>query len=169
MTLSVFFDASPICDGAAGVVLAPREEARAYTSHPVHILASSVATDRFLVENRQDPLALEASHLSSQKAFRLANVNREDVSFFELHDAFSIMACLIFGSGWQYNAGRRVAIGCKKDLAKRKDTYFLSSQRNCITTDRTSGEEPDQKPENFIASKRGWPCFNGDYTRIGTD
>jgi acetyl-CoA C-acetyltransferase len=110
------FDASPICDGAAAVVLAPREEARAYTSHPVHILASSVATDRFLVEDRTDPLALEASHLSSQKAFRLANVNREDVSFFEVHDAFSIMACLMLeavgfaepGQGWRFAAEKKI-------------------------------------------------------------
>lgn len=110
------FDASPICDGAAAVVLAPREEARAYTSHPVHILSSSVATDRFLVENRQDPLALEASHVSSQKAFRLANVNIEDVSFFEVHDAFSIMACLMLeavgfaepGEGWRLAANKKI-------------------------------------------------------------
>ena len=110
------FDASPISDGAAAVVLAPREEARAYTSHPVHILSSSVATDRFLVENRKDPLALEASHLSSQKAFRLANVNREDISFFEVHDAFSIMACLMLeavgfadqGEGWRLAADKEI-------------------------------------------------------------
>lgn len=110
------FDASPICDGAAAVVLAPREEARAYTSHPVHILASSVATDRFLVENRADPLALEASRISSQKAFRIANVNREDVSFFEVHDAFSIMACLMLeavgfaepGQGWRLASEKNI-------------------------------------------------------------
>lgn len=110
------FDASPICDGAAAVVLAPREQARAYTSHPVHILASSVATDRFLVEDRVDPLALEASRLSSQKAFRIANVNREDISFFEVHDAFSIMACLMLeavgfaepGQGWRLAADKKI-------------------------------------------------------------
>ncbi|MEK6256470.1 MAG: thiolase domain-containing protein [Chloroflexota bacterium] len=110
------FDASPICDGAAAVVLAPTEEARAYTSHPVHILASSVATDRFLVENRLDPLMLEASHLSSQKAFRLANVNIGDVSFFEVHDAFSIMSCLLLeavgfaepGEGWRLAAEKEI-------------------------------------------------------------
>ncbi len=102
-------DCSPICDGAAAVVLAPREEARAYTSHPVHILASSVATDRFRVQDRKNPLWLEGAHLSAQKAFRQANVNREDVSFFETHDAFSIMACLELeavgfaepGEGWR--------------------------------------------------------------------
>ena len=37
-------DCSPICEGAAAVVLVPAEEARAYSNHPVNILASSVAT-----------------------------------------------------------------------------------------------------------------------------
>lgn len=110
------FDSSPICDGAAAVVLAPRLEARAYTSHPIHILASSVATDRFRVEDRKDILKLEAAHLSSQKAFRLANVNKEDVSFFEVHDAFSIMACLLLeavgfaepGMGWRLASEKKI-------------------------------------------------------------
>lgn len=110
------FDSSPICDGAAAVVLAPRLEARAYTSHPIHILASSVATDRFRVEDRADILKLEAAHLSSQKAFRLANVNREDVTFFEVHDAFSIMSCLLLeavgfaspGMGWRLAAEKKI-------------------------------------------------------------
>ena len=39
------YDASPICDGAAAVVLTRSNEARAYTDHPVKILSSSVATD----------------------------------------------------------------------------------------------------------------------------
>ncbi len=110
------FDASPICDGAAAVVLAPQEEARAYTNHPVSILASSVATDRFRLEDRREPLHLEGAHISAQKAFRLANVNREDISFFELHDAFSIMACLLLeavgfakpGGGWRMAAERKI-------------------------------------------------------------
>jgi acetyl-CoA C-acetyltransferase len=102
-------DCSPICDGAAAVVLAPKEEARAYTSHPVHILASSVATDRFRIEDRSDPLWFDAAHLSAQKAFRHANINRSDISLFEVHDAFSITACLSMesvgfakrGEGWR--------------------------------------------------------------------
>ena len=46
------FDCSPICDGAAAVVLSPAEEARAHGPHPVRILSSSVATDRFRVGDR---------------------------------------------------------------------------------------------------------------------
>ncbi|MCA9916924.1 MAG: thiolase domain-containing protein [Anaerolineales bacterium] len=111
-------DCSPICDGAAAVVLAPRNEARAYTDKPVHILASSVATDRFRVEDRPNPLRLEAARLSAQKAFRLANVNVQDISFYEAHDAFSIMACLLLeavgfaepGQGWRLAADKKIGL-----------------------------------------------------------
>jgi acetyl-CoA C-acetyltransferase len=111
-------DCSPICDGAAAVVLAPRAEARAYTSRPVHILASSVAIDRFRLADRPDPLALEAARLSAFNAFRRANVNRGDVSLFEVHDAFSIMACLLLeaagfadpGQGWRLAADKEIGL-----------------------------------------------------------
>ncbi len=112
------FDCAPICDGAAAVVLAPRDEARAYTSQPVHILASSVATDRFRAADRSDPLWLEGAFISAQKAFRQANVNREDVSLFEPHDAFSIMSCLLLeavgfaepGEGWRLAADNEIRL-----------------------------------------------------------
>jgi len=111
-------DCSPICDGAAAVVLAPSQEARAYSPHPIRIMASSVSTDRFRVEDRTNPLWLEAAHTSAQKAFRMANVNREDVDLFELHDAFSIMACLSLeavgfaepGQGWRLAAEKRIGL-----------------------------------------------------------
>lgn len=111
-------DCSPICDGAAAVVLAPRTEARAYTDHPVHILASSVATDRFRLDDRRDPVWLEGAHLSAQAAFRRANINRHDIDLFEVHDAFSIMACLLLeavgyaerGQGWRLAANNEIGL-----------------------------------------------------------
>ena len=109
-------DCSPICDGAAAVVLAPTDEARAFTSTPVHILASSVATDHFRLADRKDPLMLAGARLSALRAARRANVNRHDVSLFEVHDAFSIMACLLLestgyarrGEGWRLAADQRI-------------------------------------------------------------
>ncbi len=111
-------DCSPICDGAAAVVLAPRDEARAYTDTPVHILASSVATDRFRIADRPNPLALEAARLSAKKAFRRANVNALEISLYEVHDAFSIMACLLLeavgfaqpGHGWRLAAEKQIGL-----------------------------------------------------------
>jgi acetyl-CoA C-acetyltransferase len=111
------YDCSPICDGAAAVILAPTEVARAFTSQPVRILASSVATDRFRMDDRKNPLALEAVQISAQKAFVQANLNQEDISFFEAHDAFSIMACLQLeavgfaapGEGWRLAAEREIS------------------------------------------------------------
>jgi len=111
-------DCSPICDGAAAVVLSASEEARAHSSHPVRILASSVATDRFRVGDRANPLWLAAAHDSVLKAFRQANVNRGDVDFFELHDAFSIMSCMALeaagfappGQGWRLAAEKRIEL-----------------------------------------------------------
>ena len=112
------FDCSPVCDGAAAVVLAPRNEARAFTADPVHILASSVATERFRVEDRENPLLLRAARWSAMQAYRRANVNRRDISFYEVHDAFSIMACLLLeaagfakpGEGWRMAADKRIFI-----------------------------------------------------------
>ena len=109
-------ECSPICDGAAAVVLAPTEQARAHSPLPVRILASSVATDRFRVGDRANPLWLAAAHDSAAKAYRQANLNREDLDFFEVHDAFSIMACMQLeaagfaklGQGWRLAAEKRI-------------------------------------------------------------
>lgn len=103
------YDASPVCDGAAAVILTRSSEARAYTDHPVRLLSSSVATDWFRVADREDPLRLFAAEKSAYDAFRKANVNKNDISLFEAHDAFSIMACLQIeaagftkpGEGWR--------------------------------------------------------------------
>lgn len=103
------YDCSPICDGAAAVVLVPTKEARAFTEMPVRILASAVATDYLRMDDRPDPLALVAARRSMLQAMRRANVHRKDVDLFEVHDAFSIMACLMLeacgfaerGQGWR--------------------------------------------------------------------
>jgi acetyl-CoA C-acetyltransferase len=118
-------DCAPICDGASAVVLAPESEARAFTNQPVHILASSVATDRFRLDDRRDPLWLDAAHASAQAAFRRANINRTEVDLFEVHDAFSIMACLLLeavgyadrGLGWRLAAEDKIKLNGRVPVA----------------------------------------------------
>ncbi len=87
-------DSSPICDGAAAVVLAPVESRPNGGSIPVRIAASATATDTVAVHDRRDPLVLQAARLSTQRAYAQAGLSPEDIDLFELHDAFSIMATL---------------------------------------------------------------------------
>ena len=85
-------DSSPVCDGAACLVLAPADRFRSRAK--AHILASVVATDTLAVHDRRDPLVLRGATASSQKAYAQARVLPSDIDLFELHDAFSIMSAL---------------------------------------------------------------------------
>ncbi len=112
------FDASPLCDGAAAVVLTRSEEARAYTHQPVKILSSSVATDWLRIADRKNPLRLFAAERSTREAFRKANVHRTDLDVVEVHDAFSIMSCMALeaigfakpGEGWRMAVENQIGL-----------------------------------------------------------
>lgn len=119
-------DSSPVCDGAAAVVLVPTEHVKQYTTGghwgSVRVLASAGATDTLAVHDRRDPLFLEAAHLSAQRAYAQAGIQPQDLDLFELHDAFTIMSALSLeatgfarrGEGWRL--AQEDAIGIQGDL-----------------------------------------------------
>lgn len=84
------FDASPIGDGAAALLLVPVEKA----PEAVRIAGSASATDTLAIHDREDPLWLKAAELSVNAAYRQAGLGPDDIDLFELHDAFSVMAAL---------------------------------------------------------------------------
>lgn len=106
-------DSSPVCDGAAALILVPTERAHEFTrGHhrgAVQVLASASATDTLAVHDRRDPLWLQAAYLSSQKAYQMAGITSADLDLFEVHDAFTIMSALSLeatgfarrGEGWR--------------------------------------------------------------------
>lgn len=116
-------DSSPVCDGAAAVVLVASDVAHTYASGhhrgPVQIVASASATDTLAVHDRRDPLFLRAAHESSQKAYQQAGIGPNDLDLFELHDAFSIMSALSLeatgfaerGQGWRMAEDEEIGIG----------------------------------------------------------
>lgn len=89
-------DASPIGDGAAAVVLVPadRVHARGKKHSMIKIAGSSSATDTLALHSRRDLLWLAAAHRSAMDCYAQAGILPPQVDFFELHDAFSIMAVL---------------------------------------------------------------------------
>lgn len=110
------FDASPVCDGAAAVVLAPAEYARTLSPAPVRIRGSAVATAPLAVHSRKDPLALAAARLSAQRAYEMAQITPQDVDFFELHDAFTIMSALSLEAAGFAERGQGVRLALEGDI-----------------------------------------------------
>src|SRR5579859_430027 len=96
------FDTAPDGDGAAALIV---------TSEPaaVRVAASATATDTLALHDRGDALAFEAARLSAERAYQRAAIGPEDVSLFELFDAFSVFAALSLeaagfaarGQGWR--------------------------------------------------------------------
>jgi acetyl-CoA C-acetyltransferase len=115
-------DSSPVCDGAAAVVLVPTERAHEFTrGHhrgAVQILASASANDTIAVHNRRDPLFLQAAQVSSHKAFQQAGLTTKAIDLFEVHDAFTIMSALSLeacgfarrGEGWRMAQDNQIGI-----------------------------------------------------------
>jgi len=88
-------DSSPIGDGAAAVLLVPADSLQKRGGRPlITIEGSASATDSVAVHDRHDPLWLSAAEKSALTAYRQAGVGPDDIDFFEIHDAFSIMSAL---------------------------------------------------------------------------
>lgn len=87
-------DASPIGDGAAAAVLVPLESITRNGRPLVKVAGSGGATDSIGIHHRREPLFLKAAEISSKQAYQQASLTPADIDFFELHDAFSIMAAL---------------------------------------------------------------------------
>ncbi|HOR18403.1 MAG TPA: thiolase domain-containing protein [Brevefilum sp.] len=86
-------DASPIGDGAAAAILVNADMVPANLPRII-VAGSAAATDSLAVHSRKAPLWLWAAEQSTQKAYVQAGIGPEQISVFEYHDAFTIMAAL---------------------------------------------------------------------------
>jgi len=110
------FDSSAIADGAAAVVLAPTEFARAHGLRAVEIAGSAIGTDSVALHDRHDPLYLSAAHISIQRACAQAGLAPRDIDFFELHDAFTIMSALSLEAAGFAERGRGVRLAMENEI-----------------------------------------------------
>lgn len=121
------FDSAPDGDGAAALVLTSKERAADMVPHPIVIAGSGAATDTLALQDRTDPLTLNAVSRSTQKALTQAQLTLSDINAVELHDAYTILAALSLeamgfaerGKGWEYAAesGKRITLSGELPLS----------------------------------------------------
>ena len=120
------FDAAPPADGAAALLLTRSEllPANEQTRH-VRVLGSGSASDMLTLHDRRDLLSFDAARRSVEIALKRADVTRDQISFFEYHDAYSIYAALSLeaagfaerGKGWQMARDGDIALDGKLPCA----------------------------------------------------
>ncbi len=112
------FDTAPEADGAAALLISSQPG-------PVQIAASAMATDALAVHDRPDLLDFRAARLSAERAYRQAGVSPQDISVFELYDAFTVFTALSIeasglaerGQGWTLAADEAISLSGARPLS----------------------------------------------------
>ena len=112
-------DSSGIGDGAAALVLASTDLARELDRPVVRIAGSAAATDSIALHDRHEMLFLEAVHNSAQRAYAQASIQAQDIDFFELHDAFTIMSALSLEASGFAPQGKGVTLAMEGEITRQ--------------------------------------------------
>ncbi len=91
------FSVCPVSDGAAVLILVNMDSpiVEKFKKKPIRIAGIGSATDTHCMHNRKDPVEMGAVKLSAERAYAMAGVKPEDISFAELHDPFVILELAI--------------------------------------------------------------------------
>jgi len=119
-------DSSPISDGAAAIVVVPLDKVSSFSAQSVKIAACEIATDTIGLDNRANPIVLDAAARSSQAAYKTAGILPKDISLFEAHDAFSIITALSLEASGFADAGTAPKIA-KKGTFQRTGALPIST------------------------------------------
>lgn len=110
-------DSSPICDGAAAVILCPLDMVDDLsTRQPIRVLASATATDSMATANRRTMVELDGAKLSVNKAYQQAGLSPQDIDVFELHDAFTIIAAMSLEACGFADCGKGTELALNGDI-----------------------------------------------------
>lgn len=119
------FDSAPDADGAAAVILTRADRAADLVPQPIRVMASTAASDTLALHDREDLLWLSAVEKSTQAAFAQSGISASQISLFELHDAFTILAALSLeaagfaerGRGWEWATLNEIGLAGKLPLS----------------------------------------------------
>lgn len=90
------YDACPITDGSAAVILASEDAARRFTDTPVWIRGMGLSSDTANLSKRADYVGLRATVDASRKAYAAAKISPADVDVATCHDCFTIAELMAY-------------------------------------------------------------------------
>jgi acetyl-CoA C-acetyltransferase len=120
------YDAAPLADGAAALILARAEVLPEKAPNPrVEIAGSAVSTSAMAIHDQPDPLWMQAGADSAREALQQSGLSLADISLFELHDRFSVLAALSLeaaglaerGSGWSFAQNGAITLSGKMPIS----------------------------------------------------
>ena len=90
------YDACPLTDGSASVVLAREEVAKKLTDTPIWIEGVGYSSDSANLSKRSDYVGLEASVDAARRAYQMAKIGPERVDVATCHDCFTIAEIMAY-------------------------------------------------------------------------
>lgn len=90
------YDACPISDGSAAVVLASEDAARRLTDTPIWIRGLGFSSDSANLSRRSGYVGLRATVDAARKAYAAAKVEPEDIDVATCHDCFTIAELMAY-------------------------------------------------------------------------
>ena len=90
------YDCSLITDGAAAVIIASEERAKAISKKPVWIVGSGLATDTLRLGDRKSLTSILAAREAAKIAYKMAGVGPADIDVATVHDCFTIAEIIAY-------------------------------------------------------------------------
>jgi acetyl-CoA C-acetyltransferase len=90
------YDACPLSDGSAAVILASEEAAKKLTDTPIWIKGVGYSSDSANLSRRSDYVGLEATVEAAKRAYAMAKVTPGMVDVADCHDCFTIAELMAY-------------------------------------------------------------------------
>ena len=90
------YDACPLTDGSAAVILASEEVAKKLTDTPVWIKGVGYSSDSANMSRRGSYVGLEAAVRAARSAYAMAKVSPDDIDVATAHDCFTIAELMAY-------------------------------------------------------------------------
>ncbi|MFW9905175.1 MAG: acetyl-CoA acetyltransferase, partial [Candidatus Thorarchaeota archaeon] len=101
------YDMCPVTDGAASLIMCSLEKAKEFSNNGlIRFTGTGQGMDTMAVHERKDPTFLKAVKDASDQAFTMAKINRADIDFAEVHNAFEILEIAELESAGFYERGK---------------------------------------------------------------